>query len=82
MQTKSRQTLLFDPGGCTGRLRSCQVLGEQHALRMGWARLDAVMVAAEARAFWYTEELKHHFQERPSDSYVLRAIAVSHTDSR
>ena len=62
MQTKSRQTLLFDLGGCTGRLRSCQVLGEQHALRVGWARLDAVMVAAEARAFWYTEELNIIFK--------------------
>ena len=50
IQTKSRQALVFDPGGCTGRLRSCPFLGGRHALRIGWARLDAAMVVREAGA--------------------------------
>ena len=35
IQTKSRKTLVFDPGSCTGRLRSCTFLGGRHALRIG-----------------------------------------------
>ena len=35
LETKSRQTLVFDPGGCTGRLRTCPFLGEWHALLCG-----------------------------------------------
>ena len=38
---------MFDPGGCTGRQRSCPFLGRGHALRIGWARLDAAMVVAD-----------------------------------
>ena len=44
IQTSTRKTLMFDPGGCTGRLRSCSFLGGRHALRIGWAYLDAAMV--------------------------------------
>ena len=32
IQTKSRQTLVFDPGGCSGRLRGCPFLGGSHTL--------------------------------------------------
>ena len=35
IQTKSRPTLVFDPDGCTGRLRSCPFLGGRRALRIG-----------------------------------------------
>ena len=34
IQSKSRKTLLFYPGGCTGRLRSCPVLRGRYALRI------------------------------------------------
>ena len=50
IQTKLRQTLVFDLGGCRGRVRSCPFLGGRHALRVGWARLDAAIVA-ETGAF-------------------------------
>ena len=40
IQMKSRQTLVFDPGGCTGRLRDYSFLGGRYALRIGWARLN------------------------------------------
>ena len=58
---------MFDPGCCTGRLRGCPFLGKRHALRVGWARLDAVMIA-EAGAFLVHGEVEHNFQERTSDS--------------
>ena len=32
LETKSRQTLVFDPGGCTGHLRACPFLGAWRAL--------------------------------------------------
>ena len=35
IQTKSRQTLGFDSGGCTGRLRACPFLGMWRALLCG-----------------------------------------------
>ena len=35
IQTKSRQTLVFDPGGCSGRLRGCPFLRRQRALLRG-----------------------------------------------
>ena len=35
LETKSRQTMFFDPGGCTGRLRACPFLGAWRALLCG-----------------------------------------------
>ena len=50
IQMKSSQTLVFDPGGCIGRICSCPILGGWHALRVGRAYLDAAIVV-KARAF-------------------------------
>ena len=36
IQIKSRQNLVFDLGGCTGRLHSCPFLGGRQALRIGF----------------------------------------------
>ena len=47
--TKSRQSLMFNPGGCTGRLRGCLFLRGRHVLLSGWVPLDAAM-GSEARA--------------------------------
>ena len=67
-QNKFRQTLAFDSGGCTGRLRGCRVLGGWHALRRGWVRLDAEM-ASEAGAFLVGGGPVHGFpKRRPSYS--------------
>ena len=73
---------MFDPRSCTGRLRSCPFLRGRHALRIGWARVDAAMVVAEAGAILVHGGVEHPFQERASDSYVLCSFAVSHTGSR
>ena len=65
---KSRQTLMFDPGGCSGcLLRSCPFLEGQHALLSGWVCLNAAM-ASEAGALLVHEGLEHYFQEKTSDS--------------
>ena len=61
---------MFDPGGCTDRLRGCPFLGGWHALRIGWTHSDAAMVA-EAGAFLVQGGVEHHFQYMISDS--LRA---------
>ena len=50
LETKSRQTLVFDPGGCTDRLRACPFLGGRRALLRGRFVWDAAMVS-EAEAF-------------------------------
>ena len=62
LETNLRQTLLFDPGCCTGCLRNCSFLGGRHALRIGWACLDAEMVA----------EAGHHCSVRISPSNMQR----------
>ena len=66
IQTKSRQTLVFDPDCWPGHLRGCPFLGGRHALLSGYVRLDAAMVT-EAEAFLVHGGLEHHFQLKTSD---------------
>ena len=40
VETKSRQTIVFDPGGCRGRLRACPFLGGWRTSLCGQVRLD------------------------------------------
>ena len=77
IETKSRQTLVFDPGGCTGRLRSCPFLGRWHALRTGWAHLDVAMVVTEAGAFcfWQMNNSVIIFRER--DKGIVYAVGIA-----
>ena len=79
IQMDSRLTLVFNPGGTTVRLSGCPFLGGRHALRIGWAFLDAAMVA-ETGIFLVHRGVEHHFQESYKQfvtPYVLRFIAVS-----
>ena len=39
-ETILRQTLVFDPGGCSGRLHGCLFLGERRAFFRGGTRLE------------------------------------------
>ena len=74
---------MFDSGDCAGRLRSCLFLRGRHALRIGWACLDAaIVVTKKAGALVVHGGVGHHFKERTSDSYVLWSIVVPHTGSR
>ena len=76
LPTSADEELVFDPGGCIGRLRGCQFLGGWHALQIGWDHLDAAIVA-EAGGCLVHRGVEHHFQERTSDSNVLRSITLS-----
>ena len=51
MKTKSRQTLIFDRGGSTGRLRACPFLGTWHALFCGEVLVRERLVAILS-VFW------------------------------
>ena len=66
---------MFDPGGCTGHLRSCR-FWEGGTRRLLDGRLDAAMVIAKAEALLIHGGVEHHLQERTSNPYVLRSIAV------
>ena len=69
------QTLVLDPGGCTGRLRSCPFLGEQHNLRIGWTRLNAAMVVTEAEVmFWQKDDLGISFSRERYKQFVSIAV--------
>ena len=51
VQTKSRQTLMFDPSGSTGRLRACPFLGGWRTLVWRGFRLDAIWYLRLERVF-------------------------------
>ena len=73
MKTTSRQALVFDPGGCSGRLRGCPFLRGWHVLLRGGFVWDAAMVS-EAGAFLLSVGLQHHFQKnskRLGTPYVI-----------
>ena len=65
-ETKSKQTLVFDPGGCSGRLRCCPFLSERLALLRRGFVWDATIVS-EAGAFLLSEGPRHLFIRRTSD---------------
>ena len=75
LEMKSRQILVFDPGGCTGRLRACPFLGGWRALvcgevfawTLGWyPRLESVK---------YREDWNVIFKRGQGIRYIVR-IAV------
>ena len=63
MQTKSRQTLVFDPDGCTSRLRACPFMGVQGAFLRGWVVWDAAKLF-EARALLLSVGLQTSFSRQ------------------
>ena len=77
LKTKSRQTLVVDPGGSTGRLRACPFLGACRALLCGEVFVWAPDGTRGWSIFWQKDGLKYRFpKKRTSDSYVLRLIVV------
>ena len=81
IQTKSKQTLVFDPGGCTGPSTQLPVSGRvtRVAYSMGsFGRCNAGSRGWSVFSRRRTSE--YHFPERgTSNSYVLRSIAVFST---
>ena len=57
LEMKTRQTLVFDPGRCTGRLRACPFLGRWRALLCGEVFVWATDGAQGWRAFLSAEDL-------------------------
>ena len=72
--------MVFDPDGCTGRLRGCPFLGGWFSLLRGGFVWDAAMVS-DAGAFLLSIGLQHHFQEKEmrfgTRRMLLRQIAIS-----
>ena len=56
LKRKSRQTLLFDSGGCTGCLRACPLLGGRREL-LSWENSFRRQMVFEAEAFWLSGDL-------------------------
>ena len=63
MQTKLRQKLVFDPGGCSGRLRGCPFLGGRLALLRGGFVWNAEIVFV-ARACFVERGTVLQFEEQ------------------
>ena len=76
LQTKSIQTLIFDPGGFKGNLRACLFWGTWRALLCREVRFGAA--GGDLERFSYKRRSsKYHYLERgTSNSYVLRSVAV------
>ena len=78
IQTKSRQTLVFDPGGSSGRLRACPFWGAWRALLCVKVIVWAPDGIRGRSVFGRRLTSEYHFPERrTSGTYVLRSIAVS-----
>ena len=77
LKTKSRQTLVFDPGGSIDRLHACPFLGTWRALLCGERFVRAPDGTRGWSVFGRRMTSEYHFPERgTSNSYVLRSIAV------
>ena len=75
LETKSRQTLVFDPGGSTGHLRACPILGTWRTLLCGEVFVWAP-TGGDLKCFWQIHDPEHHLpKERAGDPYVLRLNA-------
>ena len=61
IQTKSSQTLVFDPGGSTGCLCSCPLLEAWHALLYGEIFYKAPDSTRGWSVFWQMDDSEYHF---------------------
>ena len=68
---------MFDPGGCSGRLRAYLFLGERHALLRWGFVWDAAMLS-EAGAFLLSVGLQHHFQDKDRWFGMPYVITLDH----
>ena len=78
IQTKSKQTLVFDPGGSKGRLRVCPFFGNVARVVLWGSFLFGACWYPRLERVWQMHDAEHHLsKESTSDSYVLGLIAVS-----
>ena len=64
VETKSRQTLAFDPGGCSSHLRDRPFLGGRHALLRGGGGCLGRRMVFEAGKFFVELRTSTSFQEK------------------
>ena len=79
-KTKTRQTLVFDSGRSTCRLRACPFWGGWRALLCGEIFVCTLRWYPKLEQFWYTEDLNILFKNGKTfryATYVLRSIPVS-----
>ena len=75
IQTESRQTLMFDPGGCTGRLRSCPFVGGWRTLLCGEVFVWDAEWYPRLERVWLTEDLNIIFpREGQAIRYAVRIV--------
>ena len=76
LQTKSIQTLIFDPGGFKGNLRACLFWGTWRALLCREVRFGAAGGDLERFSYKRRSSEYHYLERGTSNSYVLRSVAV------
>ena len=75
LETKTRQTMVFDLGGCMGRLRACPFWGGWRALLCGEVFVWTLRWYPRLERFWYTKDLNIVFKRGQAIRYTVR-IAV------
>ena len=75
IETKSGQTLVFGPGGCTCRQRACPFLGGRRALIRGGFVWDAAMVS-ETEALFVGRRTSTSFSNRRTSDFVRRTLLL------
>ena len=75
VQTKSRPTMVFDPGGSTGHLRACPFFGGWRALLCGEVFVWMLRWYPRLERFWYTEDLNIIFKRGQAIRYSVH-VAV------
>ena len=72
IETKSRQTLVFDPGGSTGRLSACPFLRAWRALLCGKGFVWAPDGTRGWRVFWHIDDSEYHFPREAQANRLRR----------
>ena len=71
MATKSRQTLVFDPGSCTGCLRACPFLGGRRALLCEEVFVWTLRWYPRLERVWYRKDLNIIFKRGQAIRYAV-----------
>ena len=75
IETKSRQTLVFDPGSCTSRQATAHFLEDDKHCFAGGFRLDAAMVS-DAEAVFFFKGLEHIFPKTSTSDLACRTLLL------
>ena len=75
IQIKSTQTLVIDPGGCSGHLPT-RLPVSGRAMRVAWGRgsFERRMISEAGTCFCWTEDLNIIFKRRQAIRYAVRVL--------